>query len=580
MRAPIGQRLTDGRCPPWKRGTVLTAVVTRDTSAMRHLLDDFEMPDLFPDDWQGPLQTSACRHQLSVACRAVVGPRILKLSHVIVGEDTEAIMYFDFLLPRLKEAFPDVRSYEGFQRPGDIIFVPGEWWHGVLNLEAPQRPFRGPDNFDSVWCRARKDREKVAYLWLRNMRKFAPRSCATAATYSSCPGVKLGLPERKRSVVPSDPVALAKQLSELHRRNLTKQEEENQQRKEAVAYVACRCMLLLQDIEVSLSKLEVADEVHSLCSLVLSESLSRLQGLIGQRTALEMKCRQARAAREAGGSQERLEVSRHQQLCERLQGGSMWILYSTSAIFWMHILRLKAREKEALDGTTMILCLLWPEVPQSQAKGRCRLLVANLGDSRAVICRQQGHHLGSFRLSDDHKPGRPDEQRRIEGNGGVVDMQGVWRVFTPGPATFGGRSLLWGLAVSRAFGDLLMKERRSFGRVVNDGSPAAEAGLEVFFDFIVEINGVVMDADQTTFAKAIQDAENQRTKSRDVYVTPRRWGGAGLLGAVAPLPEPEVPHGPQLNEKLAMLRDGIAVLPSTLFFCPSGTSSSHPSKAR
>jgi len=77
---------------------------------------------------------------------------------------------------------------------------------------------------------------------------------------------------------------------------------------------------------------------------------------------------------------------------------------------------------------------------------------------------------------------------------------------------------------------------------VNDGSPAAEAGLEVFFDFIVEINGVVMDADQTTFAKAIQDAENQRTKlvvqnirthtSRDVYVTPRRWGGAGLLGAV------------------------------------------------
>eukprot|EP00435_Cladocopium_sp_Y103_P020161 s1760_g4.t3 len=77
---------------------------------------------------------------------------------------------------------------------------------------------------------------------------------------------------------------------------------------------------------------------------------------------------------------------------------------------------------------------------------------------------------------------------------------------------------------------------------VNDGSPAAEAGLEVFFDFIVEINGVLMDADQTTFAKAIQDAENQRTKlvvqnirthtSRDVYVTPRRWGGAGLLGAV------------------------------------------------
>jgi len=77
---------------------------------------------------------------------------------------------------------------------------------------------------------------------------------------------------------------------------------------------------------------------------------------------------------------------------------------------------------------------------------------------------------------------------------------------------------------------------------VNPGSPAAESGLEVFFDFITEINGSPMDSDQYTFAKSIQEAENQRTKlvvynirthtSRDVYITPRRWGGAGLLGAI------------------------------------------------
>ncbi|CAE8678612.1 unnamed protein product [Polarella glacialis] len=77
---------------------------------------------------------------------------------------------------------------------------------------------------------------------------------------------------------------------------------------------------------------------------------------------------------------------------------------------------------------------------------------------------------------------------------------------------------------------------------VNPGSPASEAGLEVFFDFIIEINGTQMDSDQTVFAKCIQDSEGQRAKlvvynlrthtSRDVYVTPRRWGGAGLLGAV------------------------------------------------
>ena len=40
-----------------------------------------------------------------------------------------------------------------------------------------------------------------------------------------------------------------------------------------------------------------------------------------------------------------------------------------------------------------------------------------------MVLFRQGQHLGSFRLSEDHKPGRPDEQQRIEGNGGVVDMQ-------------------------------------------------------------------------------------------------------------------------------------------------------------
>lgn len=327
-----------------------------------------------------------------------------------------------------------------------------------------------------------------------------------------------------------------KQLSELHRRNLTKQEEENQQRKEELRQAVAAVKRQLQEIEVSLSKLEVADE-----------------GLIGQRTSLEMKCRQAMT--EYGQVQERLEVSRHQQLCERQggEGNPPWslngahettvgrLLMSAGAASWQgnkevqedrfltdvelqapggqrivgvivfdghsgslcvdimmdwlprnlqkclsakpalteeHLKNAvteacvltddeflaKAREKDALDGTTMILCLLWPEdVGRAQGKSRCRLLVANLGDSRAVICRQQGQHLGSFRLSEDHKPGRPDEQQRIEGNGGVVDMQGVWRVFTPGPATFGGRSLLWGLAVSRAFSDLLMKEPQRYG---------------------------------------------------------------------------------------------------------------------
>lgn len=69
-----------------------------------------------------------------------------------------------------------------------------------------------------------------------------------------------------------------------------------------------------------------------------------------------------------------------------------------------------------------------------------RLLVANVGDSRAVLSRRGE----AVQLSIDHKPDRQDERKRIEDAGGVVMWGGTWRV--------GGI-----LALSRAFGDRLLK---------------------------------------------------------------------------------------------------------------------------
>lgn len=77
---------------------------------------------------------------------------------------------------------------------------------------------------------------------------------------------------------------------------------------------------------------------------------------------------------------------------------------------------------------------------------------------------------------------------------------------------------------------------------VNRGSPAAEAGLEVFFDFIINVNGTEMDQDgQQSFADKIKGAENgsltmqvynvRTGATREVIVRPRKWGGNGLLGA-------------------------------------------------
>ncbi|WOL20483.1 putative protein phosphatase 2C 52 [Canna indica] len=69
------------------------------------------------------------------------------------------------------------------------------------------------------------------------------------------------------------------------------------------------------------------------------------------------------------------------------------------------------------------------------------LYVANVGDSRAVISKAGN----AIALSDDHKPNRSDERKRIEDAGGVVMWAGTWRV--------GGV-----LAMSRAFGNRLLKQ--------------------------------------------------------------------------------------------------------------------------
>mmetsp|Transcript_23744 Transcript_23744/g.48137 ORF Transcript_23744/g.48137 Transcript_23744/m.48137 type:complete len:296 (+) Transcript_23744:173-1060(+) len=148
-----------------------------------------------------------------------------------------------------------------------------------------------------------------------------------------------------------------------------------------------------------------------------------------------------------------------------------------------------ARQQEFMDGSTMILGLLFPEeAPRGQRPaGSCRLLIANVGDSRAVLCRAgpgaQGQaQLSALRLSDDHKPNRPDEQRRIEARGGIVDVHGVWRVFLPAQVSFGSRVIpRWGLAVSRSFGDLLLKEPERYGcvKVAPGGLVTAEPELQV-----------------------------------------------------------------------------------------------------
>jgi len=78
------------------------------------------------------------------------------------------------------------------------------------------------------------------------------------------------------------------------------------------------------------------------------------------------------------------------------------------------------------SGTTAVVCVCLGN----------KVYVANVGDSRAVIAMDNGKVL---RISVDHKPDHPEEEKRIRNLGGFVSPNG---------------RVVGMLAVSRAFGDL------------------------------------------------------------------------------------------------------------------------------
>eukprot|EP00300_Choanocystis_sp_HF-7_P019175 c20260_g1_i1.p1 GENE.c20260_g1_i1~~c20260_g1_i1.p1 ORF type:complete len:326 (-),score=61.98 c20260_g1_i1:999-1976(-) len=83
------------------------------------------------------------------------------------------------------------------------------------------------------------------------------------------------------------------------------------------------------------------------------------------------------------------------------------------------------------------------------------MYVVNLGDSRAVLCRNGK----PVRMSEDHKPDRWDEKMRIERSGGfVVNVNGTWRVTNTSQADLGANKRRAHLATSRSIGDRDLKE--------------------------------------------------------------------------------------------------------------------------
>ncbi|KAJ1377550.1 PPM-type phosphatase domain [Sesbania bispinosa] len=130
------------------------------------------------------------------------------------------------------------------------------------------------------------------------------------------------------------------------------------------------------------------------------------------------------------------------------------------------------------------------------------LYVANVGDSRTVISKAGK----AIALSEDHKPNRSDERKRIENAGGVVmwaDAMGMVQIlmgFLSGTWRVGGV-----LAMSRAFGNRMLKpfvvaEPEIQDQEINEETDLLVLASDGLWD-------VVPNDDAVSLARAEEEAE-------------------------------------------------------------------------
>lgn len=88
------------------------------------------------------------------------------------NEDDEAIMYIRNIFPRIKDKY-GVKEMIFVQKPGETVYIPGGWWHTVVNLTdtiAITQNYCSSVNFSKIWTIVRKERRKMSVKLLKELK--------------------------------------------------------------------------------------------------------------------------------------------------------------------------------------------------------------------------------------------------------------------------------------------------------------------------------------------------------------------------------------------------------------------------
>lgn len=173
----------------------------------RTFLEDYEVPDYFKEDlfhfcserrrppyrWMvlgpkrsgtsvhiDPLGTHAWNAIISGYKRWILFPTFTP-RHLLKQKlpDSEAVTWFKHLHPQTSDPnWPaDCKPIECLQGPGEVMFVPGGWWHAVLNVSdtiAVTQNYVSSANFPSSWHKTARGRPKLSKKWLAELKIHRP----------------------------------------------------------------------------------------------------------------------------------------------------------------------------------------------------------------------------------------------------------------------------------------------------------------------------------------------------------------------------------------------------------------------